>query len=53
MIVILKRYSLAILFLLLIIILMLIFTLGVERFGDKILEDANITVMPISQKVNL
>jgi|FLOH01.1.fsa_nt_gi hypothetical protein len=53
MIEILKRYSLAILFLFLVVILMLVFTFGIERFGDKILEDANITVMPISQKVNL
>ena len=43
----------AILFLLLITVLMLVFTFGIERFGDKILNDANITVMPISQKVNL
>jgi len=53
MIAILKRYSLAIFFLLFVIIMMLVFTLGVERFGDKLLEDANITVMPTSQKVNL
>ena len=53
MIIILKRYSMAILFLLFIIILMLAFTLGVERFGDQLLKDSNITVMPTSQKVNL
>jgi len=53
MIKILKRYSIAIFFLFFVIILMLGFTLGVERFGNKILKDANITVIPISQKVNL
>lgn len=53
MIEILKRYLLAILFLIFVVILMLAFTLGIERFGDQILEDANITVMPTSQKVNL
>jgi len=53
MIEILKRYSLAISFLLFVIILMLVATIMVERFGDQILEDANITVMTTSQKVNL
>jgi len=53
MINILKRYALAFLFLLLVVILMLASTLGVERFGDKILKDANITVLPTSKKVEL
>ena len=53
MIAILKRYSMAILFLLFVIILMLVSTLGIERFGDKMLKDANITILSTSQKVNL
>ena len=49
----LKRYFAAMLFLLLVIFLTLGFTFVVTKFGDQILIDANITVMPTSQKVNL
>jgi hypothetical protein len=43
----------AIVFLLLVIILMLLATLGVKDFGDKISKDANITMHPKGEKINL
>ena len=48
-----KQYALAIFFLFVVVLLMLASTLGVERFGDKMLKDANITVLPTSKKVEL
>ena len=51
---ILKRYSLALLFLLLVIILMLGGTLAVKDFGDQLTRDANITQMkPEGERIEL
>ncbi len=49
----LKRYGMALLFLFLVIILMLLGTLGVKDFGDKMFEDANITIQPQGEKIEL
>jgi hypothetical protein len=49
----LKRYSMAVVFLLLVIFLMLLGTLAVKDFGDKMFEDANITIKPIGEKISL
>jgi len=53
MIEILKRYSLALIFLLLVILLMLAGTLGVKSFGDHLFEDANITIKPEGERIQL
>ncbi|MFT5835351.1 MAG: hypothetical protein ACI9RG_000240 [Sulfurimonas sp.] len=42
MLAILKRYSMAFVFLLLVVVLMLIGTMGVMSFGDKMLRDTGI-----------
>jgi Na+-transporting methylmalonyl-CoA/oxaloacetate decarboxylase gamma subunit len=49
----LKRYGMAIVFLLLVIILMLLGTLGVKDFGDKMFEDANISIKPKGERITL
>jgi len=49
----LKRYSMAIIMLLIVIILMLAGTLGVKSFGDKMFEDANITIQPKGERITL
>jgi len=46
-----KRYGMALLFLLLVIILMLLGTLGVKDFGDKMFQDANITIKPQGERI--
>ncbi|MEN4052200.1 MULTISPECIES: hypothetical protein [Sulfurimonas] len=48
-----KRYSMALLFLLLVIILMLAGTLGVKSFGDHLFKDANITIKPEGERIAL
>ncbi|WP_457746114.1 hypothetical protein [Sulfurimonas sp.] len=49
----LKRYGMALLLLLLVIIMMLLGTLGVKSFGDKMFEDANITIQPQGERIEL
>ena len=49
----LKRYGVALLFLLLVILLMLAGTLGVTSFGEKMFEDANITIKPEGERIKL
>ncbi|WP_193111625.1 hypothetical protein [Sulfurimonas paralvinellae] len=49
----LKRYGMALVFLLLVIILMLLGTLGVKDFGDKMFQDANITIQPQGERIDL
>ena len=49
----LKRYSMALLFLLFVILLMLGGTLGVKSFGDKMFEDVNVTMKPKGEKIEL
>ena len=48
----LKRYGAAAVFLFLVIFLMLIGTLGVKSFGDRMFEDANITIEPEGKEIN-
>jgi hypothetical protein len=48
-----KRYFVALIFLILVIILMLIGTLGVKMFGDKMLEDTNTQIAPRGEKIKL
>ena len=48
-----KRYAMAIVFLLLVIILMLIGTLGVKDFGDQMFKDANITIIPKGERIKI
>ncbi|MFA6190990.1 MAG: hypothetical protein WC665_01430 [Sulfurimonas sp.] len=50
---ILKRYSMALLFLLLVIFLMLISTIAVENFGDKMAQDMGVQMKPEGEKINL
>jgi len=49
----LKRYGMALIFLLLVIILMLLGTLGVKDFGDHLFQDANITIKPKGERIVL
>ena len=46
----LKRYSMAIFFLLLIVVLMLAATLGVKSFGDKMFEETQVKMKTIELK---
>ena len=47
-----KRYSLALFFLLLVVLLMLLGTIGVKMFGDKMLEDTDMIMQPRGERVN-
>ena len=49
---ILKRYSMALIFLLLVIFLMILGTWGVSMFGEKMLEDTGAQMHPIGKKVD-
>ena len=49
---ILKQYSMALVFLFIVILLMLAGTLGVKKFGDKMVEDTNIKISPIGDNLN-
>lgn len=53
MLAILKRYFVALIFLVLVIFLMLIGTLGVKKFGDKMLEDSDTQMKPRGEKIIL
>jgi len=49
----LKRYGMAFVFLLLVVILMLLGTLGVKSFGDKMFEDVNVTMHPKGERIEI
>lgn len=49
----LKRYAMALFFLLLVIILMLLGTLGVKKFEDHMFKNAHIIIKPKGEKINL
>jgi len=49
----LKRYSMALLFLFLIIFLMALVTLGVKSFGDKMLEGVDVKIEPRGEKIKI
>ncbi len=48
----LKRYSMALIFLFLVVFLMLLGTLGVKNFGDKMIEDTGVTMEPRGERIN-
>jgi hypothetical protein len=52
MIRVLKQYSMALLFLLLVVFLMLGATLGVKSFGDKMIKDTDMKITPIGTSIN-
>ena len=49
----LKRYSLAFIFLFIVVILMVLGTLGVKTFGDKMLQDTGVEMKPRGEKIKL
>ncbi len=49
----LKRYGMALVFLLLVVVLMIFVTMGVKSFGDKMLEDTNLTMKPRGEEIIL
>jgi len=49
----LKRYSMALVFLVVVIFLMLLGTLAVKDFGDKMFEDLNVTMHPKGEHIEL
>ncbi len=51
MIAILKRYLMAFIFLILVIVLMLIGTMGVMSFGDKMVSDIGVEMKPRGEKL--
>lgn len=53
MLAILKRYFVALIFFILVIFLMLLGTLGVKMFGDKMLEDSGAQMKPRGEKIIL
>ncbi len=48
----LKRYSVALVFFFILALLMTIGTIGVKKFGEKILEDTGITMEPRGEMIN-
>ena len=52
MIQILKRYSLALIFLLLVVFLMILGTMGVKNFGDTMLEETGVQMKPRGERIN-
>jgi len=49
----LKRYSMALLFLSLVVLFMLLGTLAVKDFGEKMFEETNITMQPKGTKLTI
>ncbi len=52
MIAVLKRYSMAFVFLMLVVFLMVLGTWGVKSFGDMMFEDTNVKMHPRGEKIN-
>ena len=52
MIEVIKRYSMAIVFLIIVIVLMLVGTLGVMSFGNKMVNDIGIEMNPRGEELN-
>jgi len=52
MIAVLKRYSMALIFLLFVVFLMMLGTWGVKSFGDKMLEETNVQIQPRGEELN-
>ncbi len=50
---ILKQYSMALIFLVLVIVLMILGTLAVTKFGDKMIEDTGLEMKPRGEKLKL
>ncbi len=53
MIAILKRYGMALVFLFVVILLMILGTYAVKSFGDKMIEDTDMTMKPRGEKIKL
>jgi len=49
---ILKRYSMALVFLFLVIVLMIAGTMGVMKFGDKMIKDTGLEMKPRGERLN-
>ena len=47
-----KRYSVALIFLLFVVLLMMLGTWGVKSFGDKMLEETNVHMQPRGEELN-
>ena len=47
-----KRYSMAIIFLLVVVVLMLVGTLGVMSFGNKMIHDIGVEMQPRGEELN-
>ncbi len=52
MIAIFQRYSIAFMFLLFVVLLMMLGTWGVKSFGDKMLEETNVQIQPRGEELN-
>ncbi|MBU0720014.1 hypothetical protein KJ877_01590 [bacterium] len=48
----LKRYSMAFVFLFIVVALMVLGTYGVKSFGDKMFENTDVVMQPRGEKVN-
>ncbi len=48
-----KRFGMALFFLFIVIMLMLLGTLGVKDFGEQMFKDANITMQPQGERIEL
>jgi len=53
MIKLLKRYAMALFFLFLVVLLMLLATMGVTKFGDEILQKTGTKVVPVGKRIDL
>jgi len=49
---ILKRYAMALVFLFLVIVLMIAGTMGVMKFGDKMIKDTGLEMKPRGERLN-
>lgn len=49
----LRRYAMAFFLLFVVVVLMLLATLGVEKFGAKMFEEHNITIKPKGERIAL
>lgn len=52
MLAVLKRYGMAIVFLLLVVFLMILGTMGVTSFGENMVKDIGVEMKPRGEKVN-
>jgi hypothetical protein len=48
-----QRYTMALFFLIIVIVLMMAATLGVEKFGNTLLHNTDVTMKPHGEKIDL